>query len=740
MHPFGGNFPAKLALVKGDRGVGLVVYGYVPRNHGVSVDAGSFVAARGGIHILNYRLGLQLLQAPSRKHLALMQIPTVPSFRIPAASAGQRFDHWEQIALALAWTNGRFIKQSYDELAAKLSRISKEESQMVELTNSLCNSPPPQKKSGPFLGGAVASGITAAVAALWAVQAGAGEAAVLALLPAAGAVALGVVCSRRKKDWNNAVNDRNAQIESSKNSLGLKSQEKSSLLRDVPQLLSRRIAKLAPRFAWLTVDRESFLLNIDVPNSEKGRKKQILQMPRELNEAMTAADQAILECEQGLPVLLNLDEKDDPEDYDNPWGEERRLAETAADLAEVLERTSLRPINFQEADSAFLALICEGQSHAVNTGDVPLDGQSVLTARQAEDLEPVFSAAEASRALRELKGCSLREHLEKLADRVEENYLRFDSFREEAINEVLRDQVGKIMGVFPRKNAVFLNSESNPVVPELPPHQSPEAVDWNLVEKLLPETSRDKIRSIVAKTTHLQNLARQMCGILDSDPTEARVTIKEEAQKALEAQLATRTARIRELLDSADTEQSESERANRLSARLHLMHEAGDDEEMHEFHEAYAHGLPEKLSAIRRSAFWECSLTKARFESALDDEISRMAKIKYALVREMRNTFWARRRESKIRIMSEKEEELRRNLNQEAQELRDEAKTFTTELRSFREMINEEIRSTEKSKAGCSRLVGELGELQVLSSSELSRITSMLDSGDSDRFFKTADE
>ena len=664
-----------------------------------------------------------------------MQTPTVPSFRIPAVDGGQSFDHWEQIALALAWTNSRFIKQSYDDLTAKLSRISKEESKMVELTNSLSNSPPPQDKSHPFLGGAIAAGIAAPVVAL-----GAGEAAVLALLPAAGAVALGVVCGRKKKEWKDAVNDRNAQIESAKNSLGLKSQEKSSLLRDVPRLLSRRIAKLAPRFAWLTVDRESFLLNIDVPNSEKGRKKQILQMPRELNEAMTATDQAILECEQGLPVLLNLDEKDDPEDYDNPWGEERRLAETAAGLAEVLERTSLRPINFQEADPAFLALICEGQSHAVNTGDVPLDGQGGLTAKQVEDLEPVFSAAEASRALRELKGCSLRDHLEKLAERVEENYLRFDSFREEAINEVLREQVSKIMGVFPRKNAVFLNSESNPVVPELPPHQSPETVDWNLVEKLLPETSRDKIRSIVAKTTHLQNLARQMCGILDSDPTEARVTIKEEAQKALEAQLAARTARIRELLDSADTEQSESERANRLSARLHLMHEAADDAEMHEFHEAYAHGLPERLSAIRRSAFWECSLTKARFESALDDEISRMAKIKYALVREMRNTFWARRRESKIRIMSEKEEELRRNLNQEAQELRDEAKTFTTELRSFREMINEEIRSTEKSKAGCSRLVGELGELQVLSSSELSRITSMLDSGDSDRFFKTADE
>lgn len=664
-----------------------------------------------------------------------MQTPTVPSFRIPAVVEGQGFDHWEQIALALAWTNSRFIKQSYDDLAAKLSRIAKEESKMVELTDSLCNSPLPQDKSHPFLGGAIATGIAAAGVAL-----GAGEAAVLALLPAAGAVALGVVCGRKKKEWKDAVNDRKAQIESAKNSLGLKGQEKSSLLRDVPQLPSRRIAKLAPRFAWLTIDRESFLLNIDVPTSEKGRQKQILQMPRELNEAMTAADQAILECEQGLPVLLNLDEKDDPEDYDNPWGEERRLAETAAGLAEVLERTSLRPINFQEADPAFLALICEGQSHAVNTGDVPLDGESGLTAKQAEDLEPVFSAAEASRALRELKGCSLREHLEKLADRVEENYLRFDSFREEAINEVLRDQVGKIMGVFPRKNAVFLNSESNPVVPELPPHQSPETVDWNLVEKLLPETSKDKIRSIVAKTTHLQNLARQMCGILDSDPTEARVTIKEEAQKALEAQLAARTARIRELLDSADTEQSESERANRLSARLHLMHEAAEDDEMNEFHEAYAHGLPERLSAIRRSAFWECSLTKARFESAPDDEISRMAKIKYALVREMRNTFWARRRESKIRIMSEKEEELRRNLNQEGQELRDEAKTFTTELRSFREMINEEIRSTEKSKAGCSRLVGELGELQVLSSSELARISSMLDSGDSDRFFKTADE
>lgn len=664
-----------------------------------------------------------------------MQTPTVPSFRISTVTAGQSFDHWEQIALALAWTNSRFIKQSYDELAAKLSRVSKEESQMVELTNSLCDSPPPQDKSVPFLGGAIAAGIATAGVTL-----GAGEAAVLALLPAAGAVALGIVFGRKKKEWKDAMNDRKAQIESAKNSLGLKGQEKSSLLRDVPQLPSRRIAKLAPRFAWLTIDRESFLLNIDVPTSEKGRQKQILQMPRELNEAMTAADQAILECEQGLPVLLNLDEKDDPEDYDNPWGEERRLAETAAGLAEVLERTSLRPINFQEADPAFLGLICEGQSHAVNTGDVPLDGQGGLTAKQVEDLEPVFSAAEASRALRELKGCSLRDHLEKLAERVEENYLRFDSFREEAINEVLREQVSKIMGVFPRKNAVFLNSESNPVVPELPAHQSPETVDWNLVEKLLPETSKDKIRSIVAKTTHLQNLARQMCGILDSDPTEARVTIKEEAQKALEAQLAARTARIRELLDSADTEQSESERANRLSARLHLMHEAAEDDEMNEFHEAYAHGLPERLSAIRRSAFWECSLTKARFESAPDDEISRMAKIKYALVREMRNTFWARRRESKIRIMSEKEEELRRNLNQEAQELRDEAKTFTTELRSFREMINEEIRSTEKSKSGCSRLVGELGELQVLSSSELSRITSMLDSADSDRFFKTADE
>jgi len=669
-----------------------------------------------------------------------MQFPTVPSFRIPASAADQTYDHWEQVALALAWTNSRFIKRSYDELAAKLSRVSEEESKAAELTSSLRDAPPPQDTSGSFIGGAIVAGIAAAAVAFGAVQSGVSEAAVIALLPAAGAVALGVLGGRKKKECNDAVKDLNARIESAQNALSLKTQEKNSLLRDVPRLPSRRIAKLAPRFAWLTVDRESFLLNIDVPNSEKGRKKQILQMPRELNEAMTAADQAILECEQGLPVLLNLDEKDDPEDYDNPWGEERRLAETAAGVAEVLERTSLRPINFEEADPAFLTLICEGQSNAVNTGDVPLDGQSGLTTKQAEDLEPVFSAAEASRALRELKGCSLREHLEKLADRVEENYLRFGSFREEAINEVLRDQVGKIMGVFPRKNVVFLNSESNPVVPELPPQRSPDTVDWSLIEKILPDASKEKIRSIVAKTTHLQNLVRQMCGILDSDPTEARDIIKEEARKALEAQLAARTRRVRELLDSAEAEQSESERANRLSARLHLMHEASASEEMNEFHEAYAHGLPERISAIRKSAFWECSLTKDRFDSMPDDELSRMARIKYALVREMRNTFWARRRESKIRIMSEKELELRENLNQEAQELRDEAKTFTTELRSFREMINEEIRSTEKSKAGCSRLVGELGELQVLSSSELTRITGMLDSGDSDRFFKTADE
>jgi hypothetical protein len=55
-------------------------------------------------------------------------------------------------------------------------------------------------------------------------------------------------------------------------------------------------------------------------------------------------------------------------------------------------------------------------------------------------------------------------------------------------------------------------------------------------------------------------------------------------------------------------------------------------------------------------------------------------------------------------------------------------------------MINEEIRNTQKSKAGCNRLLEELSALGVLDPSETERIQRVLTSDDSQKFFAISDE
>jgi hypothetical protein len=150
----------------------------------------------------------------------------------------------------------------------------------------------------------------------------------------------------------------------------------------------------------------------------------------------------------------------------------------------------------------------------------------------------------------------------------------------------------------------------------------------------------------------------------------------------------------------------------------------------------------QKFEALKKHWVWECSLTRQRedIEDLKQPGASSMGKINFTLLRDMWDTFWASRRQEKLRIIRDKEAELRANLNEEAKDLREEARVFTEEIRHFRDMINEEVRSTEKSQSGCRRLLQQLRELRIMKDDETRPLESLFDSKDSQLFFNTSDE
>lgn len=644
---------------------------------------------------------------------------------------GFSLDSWEQIAFGLAYGNREHADQSYHAIVKKSAQFDQKEKELNHKIEHIKSLGSPANPSLAFLvcGGV---GILLGLACLpftsfWLFA--------FLLLGIGGGFFL--AGWRKRVRWQQTVAEWNREINLLQEELDDNQKQAKQALETVPPLAWPRVAKINSRFALVSIDGEKFLLDLKQKvASDKG--KQILNLNEETACTLERVQSEIEKLEKGLPPLLRLDGKDNPQDLGKPWGEERKICATAETLGEVLKNTALVPLHYGEVSQEYFDLVVQSQSYSRNNGPAPHDVAPVISG-----LEPVEEAARQAAKIRKNQGCSARELILQLTDRIGDLFSHFGAHRKEALEQIICRQVESIMQTFPDKNRVFLNPELNPPPVLLPDEILEEKADWLRTDPYQRAKDSDKITEIIRQTKILQDLVESACATLQAEVTEGRKKLSEEAQKALEEELSERKARVLRLVRHPDTQEELGGQARNqnLSAvyRINLPDGNGTST-----HSSVSPGgsLLKKLESFKRDWIWECSLTrkKEKIEDLNQLGTSSMGKINFTLLRDMWDTFWASRRQEKLRIIRDKEAELRANLNEEAKDLREEARIFTEELRHFRDMINEEIRRCERSQSGARRLLQELQELRIMDANEVRRIEGMLESKDSQYFFTTSDK
>jgi hypothetical protein len=643
---------------------------------------------------------------------------------------GFTLDLWEKIAFGLAYGNREHADQSYHEIVKKSAQFDQKEKELSHKIEHIKSLGSPANPSLAFLvcGGV---GILMGLACLSFTSF---QLFAFLLLAVGGGFFL--AGWRKRIHWQQVVAEWNREINLLQDELDDNQKQAKQVLETVPPLAWPRVAKLNSRFALVSIDDQRFLLDLEQKvSSDKG--KQILNLNMETSDKIDKVRVKIEKLEKGLPPLLRL-EGDNPQNLEKPWGEEREICETADELGKVLKNTALVALEYGEASQAYFDLVIQSQPFSRNL-DSPSDTEtSVLSS-----LEPVLEAATQADKIRQNHGCSARQYIMQLTDRIQDLFSHFGSHRKEALEQIICRQVESIMQVFPDKNRVFLNPELNPPPILLPEEILEEKADWLKTDPYQRAKDSGKITEIIRQTKTLQELVHRACETLQTDFTEGRRKLVEEAQKALEGELSERRARVLRLLRHPDTqEELDGQTSNQNLSAVYRINRADGIGVSTHFSAPTSGSLFKKIESFKRDWFWECSLTRKRekIEDLNHLGTSSMGKINFTLLRDMWDTFWASRRQEKLRIIREKEAELRLNLNEESKDLREEARIFTEELRHFRDMINEEIRSTERSQSSCRRLIQQLQELRIFDSNEAQRIEGMLESKDGQFFFTTSDK
>lgn len=651
-------------------------------------------------------------------------------FPLVAEKGGLNLDHWEALALALARCNQAHVDQAYQDLLKIDTELEQKKTEYRAQIDQIQAVGPPANRSLPFFcagGAGVLLGLAIALLTNHFVFAG------LLLVGCAAALFFGWT---KRVRWKKALEDWNLEISRWEGLVAGIEKQQEEARTTLPPLHYARVTKTESLFALVSIDDQRFLLDVKkkVP-ADQG--KQILNLSEETGSKIDQVIAKIETMEKSLPALLRLDGKDNPQNLEKPWGEEREICEIAETLGQLLRTTALVPLEYAEADQAHFDLLFQSQAFC-RTEPSSSGGWGVPSG-----LEGVMEAAGQAANIRQRHGSSVRQFLLKQADRVQDLFFHFGLHRKEALESIICRQVESIMQVFPDKNRVFLNPELNVPPILLPEELLEEKADWLRADPY--ERSKDsaKITEIVQQTKTLQDLVGRACFTLQNEETEGRKILAKEAQKATGDELAERRSRVLRLIRQPDAEGDPDTQAksHNLSAiyRINLSDSAN---------RASSTGkLPgetifQKFEALKKHWVWECSLTRKRetIEDLRQPGASSMGRINFTLLRDMWDAFWSSRRQEKLRIIRDKEAELRANLNEEAKDLREEARIFTEEIRHFRDMINEEVRSTEKSQSGCRRLLQQLQELGIMKDEETRPLENLLDSKDSQLFFNTSDE
>ena len=653
------------------------------------------------------------------------------SFPLVVENNGLVLDHWETLALTLARCNHGQVDQAYQCLLKKVTDLDQKKNEILVQIDQIKAVGPPANPSIPFLcaGGAGALlGIAIVILGnAWVIA---------ALMVFGGASALFVGWTKRVR-WKKALSDWNLEISRLVDLVAEIEKQQEDSKTTVPLLHYMRVTKTESLFTLVSIDDQRLLLDVKKKvSADQG--KQILNLSEETGSKL---DQIIAKTEimeKGLPALLRLDGKDNPQNLEKPWGEERAICEIAENLGQLLRTTALVPLEYAEADQAHFDLLFQSQAFCRTESSASSRGWTVPSG-----LEGLMEAAAQAAQIRQRHGSSVRQFLLKQADRVQELFFHFGTHRKEALESIICRQVESIMQVFPDKNRVFLNPELNVPPILLPEELLDDKADWLRSEPY--EKSKDsvKITDIVRQTRTLQDLVGRACLTLQNEVTEGRKTLVEEAQRATGDELEERRGRVLRLIRHPDAEMDPDAqlKSQNLSA-VYRITLSDSTNRASSVGDSTGETIFQKFEALKRHWVWECSLTRQRedIEDLKQPGASSMGKINFTLLRDMWDTFWASRRQEKLRIIRDKEAELRANLNEEAKDLREEARIFTEEIRHFRDMINEEVRSTEKSQSGCRRLLQQLRELGIMKDEETRPLESLLDSKDSQLFFNTSDE
>jgi len=648
-----------------------------------------------------------------------------------AEKGGLALDPWEQIAFGLAYCNREHADHSYRVLVEEVGKINQRKRELEKKIEEIKSAGPPRNPSALFLvlGGL---GVLFGLASLYFTSF-----LLFTLLLFGGGGGTLIVGWKKRLAWQQGVADWNREISLLQEQLDDNQKQAKQAHQTVPPLAWSRAAKANMRLALVSIDDQRFLLDLkEKVSPDKG--KQILNLNEETGRSLDRVQVEIENLEKGLPPLLRLDGKDNPQDLEKPWGEEREICATAVTLGEVLKNTALVALDYGEASQAYFDLVMQSQSFRRNHDSISPDDVPVISG-----LEPVLEATKQSAKIRQRHGCSARQYILQMADRIQDLFSHFGAHRKEALEQIICHQVENIMQVFPEKNRVFLNPELNPPPILLPEEILEEKADWLRTDPYQRAKDSGKITEIIRQTKNLQELVGKACATLQTEITDGRQKLGEEAQKALQDELADRKNRVLRLLrhPEAKEELDGQVRNQNLSAVYRINRPEGNGASIH-FNSRAGESLLEKLESYKKGWIWECSLTRKREKIGDLGQLgsSSMGKINFTLLRDMWDTFWASRRQEKLRIIREKEAELRANLNEEAKDLREEARIFTEELRHFRDMINEEVRSTEKNQSGCRRLLQQLQELRIMDAHEVNRIEGILESKDAQHFFSTSDK
>lgn len=644
---------------------------------------------------------------------------------------GLALDHWEALALALARCNQTHVDMAYQCLLKNVNDLEQKKNEILAQTDQIKAVGPPANRSIPFLcAGGAAALLGLAIVFL------ANDLVFSGLLFVGGAAAFAVGWTKRVR-WKKALDGWNHEISRLEDLVAEIEKQQEDSKATVPPLHCARVTLNESLFALVSIDDQRFLLDVrkKVP-ADQGKK--ILNLSKETGSKLDQIIAKTETMEKGLPTLLRLDGKDNPQNLEKPWGEERAICEIAENLGQLLRTTALVPLEYAEADQSHFDLLFQSQAFCRTESSASSRGWTVPSG-----LEGVMEAAAQAAQIRQRHGSSVRQFLLKQADRVQELFFHFGTHRKEALESIICRQVESIMQVFPDKNRVFLNPELNIPPILLPEELLEDKADWLRSEPY--ERSKDsvKITDIVRQTRTLQDLVGRACLTLQNEVTEGRKTLTDEARKAISDELEERRSRVLRLIRQPDAEGDPDTqiKSQNLSA-VYRINVSESPSGVSSPLVSAGETLFQKIEALKKNWIWECSLTRQRetIQDLRQPGASSMGKINFTLLRDMWDAFWSSRRQEKLRIIRDKEAELRANLNEEAKDLREEARIFTEEIRHFRDMINEEVRSTEKSQSGCRRLLQQLRELGIMKDEETRPLENLLDSKDSQLFFNTSDE